>query len=228
KKIEEQEVVFLMDRFGYCKTIDLPTYERNQEAVHEENKYIIHCMNTGRLSIFTDTGQLHMVKVLDVPFGRFRDKGTPIDNISNYTSSKEQMVLVESKLDLSGKDVFMGSSDGMCKLVEGDEFDVAKKTTAATKLNAKAALMNVTIVDGTETVIIETDKGYFLRFPISEIPKKKKTAVGVRGIKVGKDDKIIGIHILKEGEEKYISRKGAEVALHRIHLAHRDGKGTKK
>lgn len=228
KKIEEQEVVFLMDRFGYCKTIDLPTYERNQEAVHEENKYIIHCMNTGRLSIFTDTGQLHMVKVLDVPFGRFRDKGTPIDNISNYTSSKEQMVLVESKLDLSGKDVFMGSSDGMCKLVEGDEFDVAKKTTAATKLNAKASLMNVTIVDGTETVIIETDKGYFLRFPISEIPKKKKTAVGVRGIKVGKDDKIIGIHILKEGEEKYISRKGAEVALHRIHLAHRDGKGTKK
>ncbi|MBQ1870980.1 MAG: DNA topoisomerase 4 subunit A [Lachnospiraceae bacterium] len=228
KKIEEQEVVFLMDRFGYCKAIDLPTYERNQEAVHEENKYIIHCMNTGRLSIFTDTGQLHMVKVLDVPFGRFRDKGTPIDNISNYTSSKEQMIFVESKLDLSGKDVFMGSSDGMCKLVEGDEFDVAKKTTAATKLNAKASLMNVTIVDGTETVIIETDKGYFLRFPISEIPKKKKTAVGVRGIKVGKDDKIIGIHILKEGEEKYISRKGAEVALHRIHLAHRDGKGTKK
>ena len=61
-----------------------------------------------------------------------------------------------------------------------------------------------------------------------KIPKKKKTAVGVRGIKVGKDDKIIGIHILKEGEEKYISRKGAEVAPHRIHLAHRDGKGTKK
>ena len=228
KKIEEQEVVFLMDRFGYCKTIDLATYERNQEAVHEENKVVIHCMNTGRLSIFTDTGNLHMVKVLDVPFGRFRDKGTPIDNISNYTSAKEEMILVESKLNLGGKDVFMASSDGMCKIVEGDEFDVAKKTTAATKLNLKAKLMNVTIVDGTESIIIETDKGYFLRFPISEIPKKKKTAVGVRGIKLGKDDKIVAIHVLKEGEEKNISRKGGEIALHRIHPAHRDGKGTKK
>ena len=68
KKIEEQEVVFLMDRFGYAKTVDTSVYERNKEAADSENKYIVHCMNTGKLCIFTDTGRMHQVKVLDVPY----------------------------------------------------------------------------------------------------------------------------------------------------------------
>ena len=52
KKVEEQEIVFLMDRFGYAKTVDVSTYERNKEAADNENKYILHCMNTGRICIF--------------------------------------------------------------------------------------------------------------------------------------------------------------------------------
>ena len=48
KKIEEQEVVFLMDRFGYARTVDPSVYERNKEAADSENKYIVSCMNTGK------------------------------------------------------------------------------------------------------------------------------------------------------------------------------------
>ena len=73
KKIEEQEVVFLMDRFGYARTVDTSVYERNKEAADSESRYVVHCMNTGRLCIFTDTGRMHQVKVLDVPYGKFRD-----------------------------------------------------------------------------------------------------------------------------------------------------------
>ncbi len=93
-KIEEQEVVLLMDRFGYAKTVDAGVYERNKEAADSENKYVVHCMNTGKICLFTDTGKMHQVKVLDLPYGRFRDKGVPIDNISNYSSSEEQIVMV--------------------------------------------------------------------------------------------------------------------------------------
>ena len=95
KKIEEMPVVFMMDRFGYSKTIDMAAYERNKEAVHNENKYIIQCMNTGRICVFTNTGRMHMIRVMDVPFGKFRDKGTPIDNLCNYDSKIERMVYVE-------------------------------------------------------------------------------------------------------------------------------------
>ena len=89
KAIEETDVVFLMDRFGYAKTVDKSVYERNKETADSENKYIFKVKNTGKICIFTSTGDLHIIKVLDLPYGKFRDKGTPIDNVSNYDSSKE-------------------------------------------------------------------------------------------------------------------------------------------
>ena len=100
KKIEEMEVVFLMDRFGYARTIDKAAYERNKETADSENKYIFSCMNTDKICVFTDSGRMHTIKVLDLPFGKFRDKGTPIDNVSNFDSSAEQMVFVLSLIHI--------------------------------------------------------------------------------------------------------------------------------
>ena len=82
KKMEETEVCFLMDRFGYMRLIDKNAYERNKEAAHAENKFIFTCMNTDKICIFTDTGKMHTIKAVDIPLGRFRDKGTPVDNLS--------------------------------------------------------------------------------------------------------------------------------------------------
>ncbi|MCR4956463.1 MAG: DNA topoisomerase 4 subunit A [Lachnospiraceae bacterium] len=228
QKVQEQEVVFLMDRFGYVKTVDLNTYERNMEAAQTENKYVIHCMNTGKICIFTKQGQLHTIKVMDVPFGRFRDKGKPVDNISNFSSAKEEIVYVNSMMELRNSMVFMGSSDGMLKLVKGSEFDVAKRTTAATKLNENQTLMKVALVTGMENIVMESEAGYRLRFQISEVPEKKKAAIGVRGMKLGKTDKLRNIFILTEGDELFVERGGEKVAFHRLHMAKRDGKGTKR
>ena len=97
KKIEEMEVVFLMDRFGYARTIDKAAYERNKETADSENKYIFSCMNTDKICVFTDSGRMHTIKVLDL-LGKFRDKGTPIDNVSNFDSSAEQMVFCVKSL----------------------------------------------------------------------------------------------------------------------------------
>ena len=44
-------------------------------------------MNTDKISILTDSGRQHLIKVLDLPYGKFRDKGKPIDNLCNYDSS---------------------------------------------------------------------------------------------------------------------------------------------
>ena len=88
KKIEEQDVVFLMDRFGYAKIVDTSVYERNKEAANAEYRHIFTCKNTDKICIFTDKGQMHLLKVLDLPYGKFRDKGTPIDNLCNYDSKE--------------------------------------------------------------------------------------------------------------------------------------------
>ena len=94
KKIEEMDVVFLMDRFGYAKTVDVSVYERNKEAADTENRYILTCKNTDKICIFTNKGQMHLLKVLDLPYGKFRDKGIPIDNLSNYNISEENFIYI--------------------------------------------------------------------------------------------------------------------------------------
>ena len=230
KKIEEIPVILLMDRFGYAKTIDVAAYERNKEAADAENKYIIHCMNTDRLCIFTDKGQMHMVKVLDLPYGKFRDKGTPIDNVSNYSSSEENMVYIESIGNLLGRKLLFASSDGMLKQVDGGEFDVSKRTTTATKLNEGATVLMIQPVTGAEgeTIVMGTEKGMYLRFAAEDVPEKKKGAVGVRGMKIEPKDKLDAIYLLEAEKEKNIEVRGKEIALHRLRVANRDGKGVKK
>lgn len=303
KKIEEQQVMFLMDRFSYAKTIDMATYERNKEAAHAENKYIFSCMNTDKLCLFTDTGMLHQIKILDLPFVKFRDKGTPIDNVGNYNSANENIIFIASALDIKDKKLLFTSQNGMMKLVDAAEFDVTKKTVAATKLGDGDKLLSVQITDAVEKsvaesmsedviepvmlsggfdggmdddfggmddgfaggfddgfgmdfsfdsgmqmqfglseetsaegeegiftneiVVLQTAKGMFLRFPLREIPEKKKGAIGVRGIKLDKDDYVTDVYVLDAGDNMEVEFKGKKVELRKLKTTKRDGKGTK-
>ena len=309
KKIEEQQVMFLMDRFSYAKTIDMATYERNKEAANAEFKYVFPCMNTDKICLFTDTGVLHQIKVMDLPFVKFRDKGTPIDNVGNYDSSNENIVYIAPANDLTGRKLLFTTQNGMMKLVDASEFDVSKKTVAATKLAEGDKLVSITMTDAmekqaamsmnedaimpvmlsggfdgddmmagadgfeddfgggfddgfgggfgmdlfegndmqmqfvapensTETtdddgvytneiVVLQTAKGVFLRFPLREIPEKKKGAVGVRGIKLDADDYITNVYVLDAGDNMEVECKGKTVELRKIKTTKRDGKGTK-
>ncbi|MBQ5917400.1 MAG: DNA topoisomerase, partial [Lachnospiraceae bacterium] len=305
KKIEEQQVMFIMDRFSYAKTIDMAAYERNKEAVHAENKYIFPCMNTDKLCLFTDTGMLHQIKILDLPFVKFRDKGTPIDNVGNYSSANENIIFIAPAQDIKDRKLLFTTRNGMMKLVGAAEFDVTKKTVAATKLAEDDKLLSITVTDAmekamaeslsedviepvmlsggfddgfdggfeggmdeggfgggfddgfgmdfgfdsgmqmqfgleeettdngeegiftNEIVVLQTAKGMFLRFPLREIPEKKKGAIGVRGIKLDKDDYITDVYVLDAGDNLEVDFKGKKVELRKLKTTKRDGKGTK-
>ena len=227
KKIEEQEIVFLMDRFGYAKTIDTAAYERNKEAADSENKYILSCMNTGKLCVFTNTGKMHQVKVLELPFGKFRDKGIPIDNVSNYDSTKEQIVYLCDAEQLRFAKLLFATKQGMLKKVGGTEFQVSKRTIAATKLSEEDEVTAVDVITDNLQVVLQSKDGYFLRFPASEVPEKKKGAVGVRGIRLKKKDELFKVHLFEEGMECKAAYGEKEIVLNRLKTAKRDGMGTK-
>ncbi len=227
KKIEEMPVMFLMDRFGYAKTIDMSVYDRNKEAADSENKYVFSCMNTGKICIFTDTGKQHTVKVQDLPFGKFRDKGVPIDNFGNFSSTEEQIVGIGSMEVLKHQKLLFGTRQGMLKIVDGDEFETKMKTMAATKLNEGDELLKAIVTDGTGQVVLQSRDGYFLRFDISEIPEKKKGAVGVRGMRLAEKDALEAIHLYHAGQEESIEYKEKQLVLNKLKAGSRDTKGVK-
>ncbi len=131
KELEVSDVVLLMDRFGYVKTVDTSTYDRNKDTADAENKLILKVKNIDKLCIFTNNGNMHLVKVLDLPYGKFRDKGTPIDNVSNYDSSKEDIVFIAPLMDVEKHKLIFGTKSAMIKLVDGAEFVVTRKTSQA-------------------------------------------------------------------------------------------------
>ena len=228
KAIEETDVVFLMDRFGYAKTVDKSVYERNKETADSENKYIFKVKNTGKICIFTSTGDLHIIKVLDLPYGKFRDKGTPIDNVSNYDSSKENFVCICPLEAIMDKKVLFATKTAMIKLVSGSEFDVSRKTSFATKLSDDDEIVYIGVVDETQTMVMRTVKEVFLRISCDTIPEKKKAAVGVRGMRLERNDELKNVYILSDDDSVEVEVKGKQIALNRLHIANRDTKGVKK
>ena len=227
KKVEEVDVMFLMDRFGYAKTIDLSVYERNKEAADAENRFAFQCRNTGRICLFTNTGQLYTIKVSDLPYGKFRDKGVPVDNVSNYDSTKEEIRNVCSQSELNLCRVIFTTKMGMIKVVDGGEFDVMKRTVAATKLQDGDEVKDVTVLKEQQTVVLQTHKGFFLRFAVEEIPEKKKAAVGVRAIRLSPEDFVEAVHFTEPGKDGSIPFGDRQLELSRLKIAKRDGKGTK-
>lgn len=230
QKLVEQEVVFLMDRFGYAKTIDTATFERNREAAYAENKYVFNCMNTDKICIFTDNGNLHQIKVKDIPFVKFRDKGTPIDNLGNYSSAGEEIVFLCCNSLLLGRKLLFTTKKAMMKLVDGSEFDVSKRTVAATKLMEGDLIASIEVVStvNTQSVVLQTENGYFLRFMLEEVPEKKKGAVGVRGMKVDDKDNVDEVYLMPEDADVSIQYKDKEISLKKLKLSKRDAKGQKK
>ena len=227
KELEEMDVVFLMDRFGYAKTVDVSTYERNKEAADAENKYVFTCKNTGRICLFTSTGQMHTIKVLDLPYGKFRDKGTPIDNVSNFSQKNEEIIYITSQKELNLCRVIFATAQSMLKVVDGGEFDVTKRTVAATKLAEGDSVVSVTALTDQRNIVLQTKAGFFLRFSIDEIPEKKKGAIGVRGMKLGDGDQVENVYYTKNAVETTIEYKGKELILNNLKLGKRDSKGTK-
>lgn len=228
KKIEVQDVVFLMDRFGYAKTIDKSVYERNKETADAENRYAFTCRNVDKICIFTNTGNLHLLKVLDLPYGKLKDKGVPIDNLCGYDSRTENFVYLASLESVASGKLVFGTKMSMLKLVQGVEFDVAKKTTAATKLTDGDEVLAVRRLEENATLVMQSKKDMFLRIDCATIPEKKKAAAGVRGMKLDKGDELKDIFVMYEGENMEVEVKGKPVSLNRLHIGNRDTKGVKK
>ena len=217
----EEEVVFVMDRFGYCKTLDRASYDRNREQIDSEYRCVLPLMNTSKVLIFTDRGTLHQVKVPDIPAGKPKDKGTPIDNISKFEGQREEILYIASPETIRGKKLLFVTRQAYLKQVSAEEFETVNKTVMATKLAEDDLLLAVKRIDDEAAdAVLLTDAEFTLRFPLDEIPEMKKNSRGVRGMKLGATDLLAAVCLLNE--ENSTEFRGKSIALSRLKQAHRD------
>ena len=220
-----REVVFVIDRFGYCKLLDRSVCDKNIQAVQTESRWVVPCMTDDKIAVFTDTGNLHQIKVSDIPAGKMKDKGTPIDNISKYDGTAEEIIFLTCGAAMKEKNLVFATRMGLVKQVPATEFETNNRTVASTKLQDGDRVAEVVLAEDQTDAVIQTDNGVFLRFMLEEIPEMKKNSRGVRGIKLAPGEELERLYLI--GENPVVLYKEKEVHLNRLKIAKRDGKGSK-
>ena len=189
----------LIDRFGYAKSVDVAGISKaNEEALNEYPTQIL-MRNTDRLCIFTASGNMHQVKVKDIPKVRLRDKGTLVHNISKV--GKEEIILYTSFAVLYESMVFFATKKGFVKLVSGVEFDTNRSVMLATKLEDGDELLSVRVLSAAEIlshdlrVYMLTKKKIGLSYLLDEVVEMKKSGRGVKGISLAADDEVKAVAV---------------------------------
>lgn len=189
-KPKDTECVVLVDRFGYIKAIDPQTYERNKAVADEENRFIFSTRTNSKVVIFTEEGSAHSIPVVDIPLGKVRDKGKPIDNLSSFSVKNEHIVFATSLDVMNEKFVFFCTELGLTKMVPAKEYAVSKRTVAATKLQKGDRVIAMQVADKQDFAVFITRNGWAVKTKLNNISVQKRASIGVAAMSLTESDKI--------------------------------------
>lgn len=230
EEIKEETLYVLIDRFGYTKSVDAAAYGRTAPETLQEFSHIVPLQNTDRLCIFTSAGNMYQVKAMNIPKGRVKDKGVLIQTLCKL--DQEDPLLYISFETLFDSQLFFATKSGFVKLVSGVEFETNRSQIASTKLaegDEVVCVQLVTIEDAISAdrkIILITEQGLSLGFPLIETNELKKTSRGVKGITLSDGDlvKYAGF-VTPELEE--VSFDGKKFKPRKIRNRKRAAKGQK-
>ena len=225
--LPSEEVIFVMDRFGYCKILDRNTFDKNAESIETENKYVFPVMNTDRICIFSNKGILYKLKVTDLQISKLKDKGTPVDNLTKFDSSNENILLAVSEDNIQGSYILMITKKGYIKKVSFEEFKTNNKQVVSTKLTNDDVLVGVNLLSaGINTdILVVSDANYILRFDISEVNEFKKNTRGEKAMTLGYNEFVENMYLLSDTGIADVN--GKEVTLSKVRQSHKGYKGQK-
>ena len=180
--------------------------------------------------IFTDKGRCYWLKVFEIPEGGRTAKGKSINSLITKRAEETIAAFISVPEFNDRQFVLMVSAHGMVKKVALSEFSNPRRTgITATGLKKGDVLKDVRLTDGSQDVIIGTRNGLAIRFHESEVRGMGRSAAGVRGIKLGKADGVVGLVTLRRrgttilvATEKGYGKRSEEGEYR---ISHRGGKG---
>lgn len=230
EEFKVEDIYVLIDKFGYTKSIDSASLSRVSEDSLKEYNFIIKMKNTDRLCLFTAQGNMHQVKAEKIPKCKIKDKGTLIHNLCKV--DKEEILLYISFEELFESQLLFTTKLGFIKQVSGIEFETIRSTILATKLEGEDVLVDVSVLSahdvsaGDLKVILLTENGLSLGFPLTEVTELKKTSKGVKAITLEKQDTLAYATVVKPDTE-FFEYKGKKLQAKKVRNRKRGQKGQK-
>ena len=146
EKIED--LMILMDRFGYTKAVDVTAYQKAGEEALREFTHTVRITSNDRLCIFTAEGNMYQLKVSQVPRCRIKEKGTLLQVLTKIDQETPLLLVPAEELDNSM--LLFLTKHGWIKCVSGSEFYTNRAVIASTKLEEGDALVGITALSSAE------------------------------------------------------------------------------
>ena len=230
EEVKFEDIYVLIDRFGYTKSIDAASYTRASEDNLKEYVHIIQMKNTDKLCLFTAEGNMYQVKAESIPRCRMKEKGALIHTLCKL--DKETVILYTSFELLFESQLLFTTKAGFIKQVSGVEFETNRSQINATKLEDKDEVVSISllsahdILSGSLKVIILTEKGLSLGFPLSEVSELKKTSRGVKAITLEKNDYVSYATALNQSADTF-QYSDKTLSARKVRTRKRGDKGQK-
>lgn len=211
--------VVLMDKFGYVRAVSDTVYEKNKEAADSESKWVIPVMSDDKVVFITENGIMHTVPANKIPFGKFRDKSIPVDNVSTLDTTTDLILYAEAMANMNGSDYIIVTNLGGVKRLAGEELNVKSKNTKYIKLKDDEVCTDFVRVNkiaeaekNTPEIVLVSESGRFLRFAAADVPEKKRGAGTVTGIAMKNGEKVSDVFFVWPEDVKKAAGTGSEEA----------------
>ena len=196
--VEPEKCVVVMTESGLIKrvpTASFRTQNRNTKGVKTQDDItnaVIRTNTIDNLMIFTNKGKMYRLLVDNIPVGTNKSQGVPINSLVSMEGDEIATTMYSLYRDTDAKYVLFITETGLVKKTALEEFTKTKKKTgiAAIKIKEGDKLASVSLIKD-EDIILLTKNGQGIRFKSSEINPSGRVAMGVKGITLKPEDKVV-------------------------------------
>lgn len=238
--IEDKEMVVTITHEGYIKRLELDTYKKQRRGgkgvmatgAKEEDwvEDVFVASMHDQVLFFTNKGQVHWLKVYELPEGGRQAKGKPVVNILSLQDGEKMSSFVPVRTFESGKYLFMATKNGVVKKTSLEAFSKPRQGgIRAITLDDGDELIGVEMTDGAKQIILATGAGIAIRFEENDVRSMGRSAGGVWGISLEEGDRVVGMEVADESKTLLtVTDKGygKRTMISEYRLINRGGKGV--
>ncbi len=239
--IAEEEMVVTITRAGYVKRLPSATYRQQHRGGRgvigtnlKDGDFVEHLFVSSThdyVLFFSNKGKVYRLKVFELPLCGRTAKGQAVVNILPFEPGEEIAAVIAAKNFKQGKYLIMATKRGLVKKTEFKEYNTARKGgIIALTLRRGDELIEVRLTNGEEDIVLVTEMGQAIRFNESNVRSTGRTASGVKGIKLNESDALLGMGVVKDGENLFVVTNdgyGKQTLMSKYPLQGRGGKGVR-
>ncbi|NLO99068.1 MAG: DNA gyrase subunit A [Clostridiaceae bacterium] len=202
--IKDEDVVVTLTRYGYIKRTPIDTYKSQKRGgkgiaglTTREDDFAVDVFITSThryILFFTSKGRVYKLRAWQIPEAGRQARGTAIVNLLELDS--DEKVTAGIKIHGDEKDMYliMATKQGMIKKTPLEQYEnIRKGGIAAITLKEGDELIGTRLTDGSYDIILVTEKGMCIRFSEKDVRPMGRTSMGVMGIRLDENDKVISM-----------------------------------